>query len=321
MAGVCLWKARSLVKMIRESTEDVRPKDSFDFWREKATPLVNAYRPPSAAPFSASRAMAAVRLGHFVDTRSDALGIEQTAKQIRQQDSDIIAISMVVSGDCYQRQGDTSVQVGPGGIAIVDMSSPYAIGSSNAYRELRVHLPRDIFTAQIGRIETLAGRNYAAGGALHGLFASYFRDFADVLPTLSATDADRGFEGLLFLLQSAVAGRAPFAKNQVEPAALRSLAELFIGRHLHDPDLDPNRIAAALSISRTRLYEVFAGTNGVAATILAARLDAAQRMLVLPVGATIGVVLLDCGFRDAPTFNRAFRRRFGMTPSELRAMG
>jgi len=44
-------------------------------------------------------------------------------------------------------------------------------------------------------------------------------------------------------------------------------------------------------------------------------------MLVLPGAAAIGVVQLDCGFRDAPTFNRAFRRRFGMTPTELRAMG
>jgi AraC-like DNA-binding protein len=316
-----MWKAGALVNVIRESTDDVRPKDGFDFWREKATPLVNAHRPASGVPFSASRAMAAVTLGIFVDTRSDALGIEQTAKQIRRQDSGEIAISMVVSGDCYQQQGDTSVEVRQGGIAIVDMNSPYAIGSSSAYRELRVHLPRDIFTAQIGRIETLAGRNYAAGGALHGLFASYFQQFADVLPAMSATEADRGFEGLLFLLQSAMAVRAPVAKNQVEPAALRSLAETYIGRHLHDPDLDPSRIAAALSISRTRLYEAFAETDGVAATILAARLDAAQRMLVLPEGAAIGAVLLDCGFRDAPTFNRAFRRRFGMTPTELRTMG
>jgi AraC-like DNA-binding protein len=307
--------------MIRESTEGVRPEKCFDFWREKATPLVNAYRPASAASFSASRAMTAVSLGSFVDTRSDALGIEQTAKQIRQQDSDLIAISMAVSGDCYQQQGDTSAQVHHGGIAIVDMNSPYAMGSSSAYRELRVHLPRDIFTAHIGRIETLAGHNYAAGGALHALFASYFREVAELLPAMTATDADRGFEGLLYLLQSALAVRAPVAKNQVGPEALRSLAETYIGRHLHDPNLDPNRIAAALSISRTRLYEVFAETDGVAATILAARLDAAQRMLMLPGGAAIGVVLLDCGFRDAPTFNRAFRRRFGMTPTELRAMG
>jgi AraC-like DNA-binding protein len=315
-----MWKARALVKMIRESTEGLHPKEGFDFWREKATPLVNAHRPASAAPFSASRAMAAVSLGSFVDTRSDALGIEQTAKQIRQQDSDLIAISMAVSGDCYQQQGDTSVQVSHGGIAIVDMNSPYAMGSSSAYRELRVHLPRDIFTAHIGRIETLAGRSYAAGGALHGLFASYFREFAELLPAMTAADADRGFEGLLYLLQSALSVRAPVAKGPVGPLALRSLAETYIRRHLHDPDLDPNRIAAALSISRTRLYEVFAETDGVAATILAARLDAAQRMLMLPGGAAIGVVLLDCGFRDAPTFNRAFRRRFGMTPTELRTI-
>jgi len=32
----------------------------------------------------------------------------------------------------------------------------------------------------------------------------------------------------------------------------------------------------------------------------------------------IALIAFDAGFADLSTFNRAFRRRFGMTPSEMR---
>jgi AraC-like DNA-binding protein len=35
--------------------------------------------------------------------------------------------------------------------------------------------------------------------------------------------------------------------------------------------------------------------------------------------ATVTQIATDCGFADLSTFNRAFRRRFGATPSDIRA--
>ncbi len=57
--------------------------------------------------------------------------------------------------------------------------------------------------------------------------------------------------------------------------------------------------------------------------VLDARLDRARRMLVDPNLAyhNISAIALDAGFGDLSYFNRVFRRRFGGTPSDIRAAG
>src|SRR5262249_36222683 len=55
--------------------------------------------------------------------------------------------------------------------------------------------------------------------------------------------------------------------------------------------------------------------------VLAQRLCRAHRLLTDPRFANhkVSTIALDSGFGDLSYFNRAFRRRYGMTPSELRA--
>jgi AraC-like DNA-binding protein len=55
--------------------------------------------------------------------------------------------------------------------------------------------------------------------------------------------------------------------------------------------------------------------------VLAQRLVRAHRLLTDPlhVNQKVGAISLDAGFGDLSYFNRAFRRRYGITPSELRA--
>jgi AraC-like DNA-binding protein len=54
--------------------------------------------------------------------------------------------------------------------------------------------------------------------------------------------------------------------------------------------------------------------------VLAQRLVHAHRMLADPrfAGRAIGAIAFEAGFGDLSHFNRTFRRRFGMTPSEAR---
>ena len=55
--------------------------------------------------------------------------------------------------------------------------------------------------------------------------------------------------------------------------------------------------------------------------LLGERLNHAHRMLTSPrfVNRTVGAIALDVGFNDLSYFNRTFRRRFGTTPSDVRA--
>ena len=55
--------------------------------------------------------------------------------------------------------------------------------------------------------------------------------------------------------------------------------------------------------------------------VLAQRLVRAHRLLTDPrcAGQKISAIALDVGFWDVSYFNRVFRRRYGMAPSDLRA--
>jgi AraC-like DNA-binding protein len=90
-------------------------------------------------------------------------------------------------------------------------------------------------------------------------------------------------------------------------------------------NLAGNVTAAALSarhrLSSRYIRKLFEGENtSLSQFVLAQRLTRVYRMLPDPryAGRTITDMALAVGFGDVSTFNREFRRRFGMTPSDVR---
>lgn len=88
-----------------------------------------------------------------------------------------------------------------------------------------------------------------------------------------------------------------------------------------DATRDLGSIAASRRISPRYIQMLFeeAGTT-FSHYALNLRLDSARRMLESPLhrGWTITAVAMEAGFGDISHFNRSFRRRFGMSPSDCR---
>ena len=90
--------------------------------------------------------------------------------------------------------------------------------------------------------------------------------------------------------------------------------------NLRSPSLDPNQLCREAAISRTQLYRMLEGEGGVAHYIQRQRLSEGFAQLsdisnVLPVSRIAEMLC----FADASSFSRAFRREFGMSPSDVRA--
>jgi AraC-like DNA-binding protein len=88
-----------------------------------------------------------------------------------------------------------------------------------------------------------------------------------------------------------------------------------------DPSLDLASLAARHAISPRYVQKLFdeAGTT-YSDFVLELRLDLARRMLSSPryEASTVTSVAFDSGFGDLSSFNRRFKQRYGMTPSEYR---
>jgi AraC family transcriptional regulator len=95
----------------------------------------------------------------------------------------------------------------------------------------------------------------------------------------------------------------------------------YAAAHL-DADLSLAALSARAGLSRFRVQRLFAATAGETAKQYAVRLRLERAAaLLLASREPVLHVALACGFAGHETFCRAFRRRFGLTPSAYRARG
>lgn len=132
--------------------------------------------------------------------------------------------------------------------------------------------------------------------------------------------------GLHLLQLGAIAISRPFqaSKQDVSRGLNAARIEVIIAElqaHLTSPQLDLDWVARRQRLSPRQIQRLFAsrGTS-FSDELRRLRLARAAQMLANPAFSkhSILTIALDVGFSDAPTFNRAFKRHFGLTPGDLR---
>ena len=99
-------------------------------------------------------------------------------------------------------------------------------------------------------------------------------------------------------------------------------AEQYMSRHLERPELDAQAVARALGVSLRHLNRRFAPRGeSVSDCLWRMRLERVRAALADPrlQRVTVAEIAYRHGFSSAAHFSRAFRRRFGTTPSGHRA--
>jgi AraC-like DNA-binding protein len=103
---------------------------------------------------------------------------------------------------------------------------------------------------------------------------------------------------------------------------LYQLARVVIARHYRHP-LTLSEVARALASSPRQVSRAYAQFGGVTfrEDLLSRRLSVAAQLLIEQPAIPIRDVARLVGFRQAPHFAKAFRRRYGLTPARFRAEG
>ncbi|RUZ88595.1 AraC family transcriptional regulator, partial [Mesorhizobium sp. M7A.F.Ca.US.003.02.2.1] len=161
-----------------------------------------------------------------------------------------------------------------------------------------------------------------SGGAMR-LLLDYVRsiqDAGDVLTPEAWHLATTHIFDLVALAMGATRDAAEIARGRgVRVARLRAIkAEITA----HGGDLSAEDIARRHRLSARYIRKLFEseGTS-LSDFMLCQRLLRAHRMLSNPrhAGRSITAIAFEAGFNDLSYFNRAFRRRYGATPSDVRA--
>ena len=134
---------------------------------------------------------------------------------------------------------------------------------------------------------------------------------------LVAMSAAQALYGLVGATLTATAGRPARPDAEV----LRGRVHDVLRARFMEPDLDASEVARELRVSRRHLFAQFSGTADRFATVLRdVRLDHAADLLAGGAPTlTVRRIARECGFGGPAQLSRAFRERFGVTPSEFRS--
>ena len=170
-------------------------------------------------------------------------------------------------------------------------------------------------------IDALMARRLGAQGGISRVALETMRSAWRELPGMPA-DSARSLGDVitqcvhLSLLELAGRGNAA-----VQRETLRERIKQHVMRHLGDPQLSVEAIAAALGVSRRHLYNAFADEpEGVAGYVLARRIDACRAAFETEriAGKSVTDIAVAHGFSSMAHFSRVFRSRVGLSPSEFR---
>ncbi|MER8042061.1 helix-turn-helix domain-containing protein [Streptomyces sp. NPDC094032] len=317
--------------MAGAQTVRLSAREGFEAWSGMVGDLV---MPVSlASPYvDGFRGVAtAVDLGHTDVTgfAFSPMSARRVAAQIRRADPENYFLFLVHGSPVGLEQARNTTLLRAGDMALFDSSHPMRTEFLDEGRLSRVsllRLPRAALPLPQDRADRLLGTRLAAGTVPGALLASYLtglRAHADrcdpaELPRLGSIGLD-----LCAAYLAAQSGGPAALPAETRRQVLRTRILAFVDHNLPDPELGPAAIAAHHHISVRLLHTLFREEpETVGALIRRLRLercraDLADRRLA---HAKVGDIAARWGFRHPADFSRAFRRAYGMAPSDHRRL-
>lgn len=218
-------------------------------------------------------------------------------------------------------QNGRRVVIGPSDFVVIATRLPLSYASAFAQDFAAVVVPEALVAGNLGSPDRLAGAILPGDTAEAQLLAAYL--FTCAFPVDPAMKALIGRH--LADLAVAALARALRLDDLTEARGIRAarLGEIrrIIEERLDEPMLNAVRVARQIGVTDRYVQKLFeeAGTT-FSAHMLERRLLRARQRLADPAhaGRTIQDIAWASGFSNASHFNRAFRRRFGETPTSVR---
>lgn len=295
-------------------------------WREEVgRNLLNLdFRPEGDSPFRFRMSPVLVGPGVRVVHNAHGPGYTFRDSELLRDGNNCLAIVYPVRGTLnFSQDGGGTLRRNEAKLLICDREGQIGAATACNYVSL-IFQPEDL-PAGID-IEQLASAPWQAAAPALRLLRSYVETLNGTLIPPESDLASVTHRHILDLVRLAASERTQsdpsdlLAASTIGEARVR-IAREDIARGFRDPNLTEEMIASLQGISTRHLQRIFE-VAGLSFTevVNTLRLDAAHAGLSDRASkhATVMEIALASGFSDVSHFNRLFRRRFGMTPSDVR---
>ena len=261
------------------------------------------------------------------DITIDPVAIHRSIENIYRDDNDDFLLSTQVEGTVIVKVADTEFIQRPGDLAIMSAGEPYSIIHTQRSHRLILHIPKTLFLERI--LSHQVGRTFkpqlVAAGGLASIVHEMLKALGFEADKLQITEQFTLAECLLELTSTVLRSGAnqEYEQEHVKQSALFRRILEFIEANYTDCELTPQKIANANCISMRYLHSLFhhAGMT-VSKWMWERRLKATREDLLDPGmhNKRISEIAFQRGFNDTAHFSRAFKKRFDISPSQLRQL-
>lgn len=253
---------------------------------------------------------------------SSALLFERTSA-LMQDANDDLAVIILSAPSRFQSKAGSDLPLAGGEAVLVPFDQEWK-WAHGAVKVLCLRIPRSALPPRARPSRSASAQIVPKDAPALRLLSAYAQTLLALDRPLSAASGHLAAKHLrdLFadILQSDASGAPEDGASMAE--ARLAVMKRDIERHLDDLAVDVRWLAARHGVTPRYVQMLFERDGTTFSEYVRLRkLEMAHRMLSDPAGAhrRVGEIALDAGFSDISNFNRAFRRHYGVTPTELRA--
>jgi AraC family transcriptional activator of tynA and feaB len=308
------------------STDDVEGRSRLAYWTdlhwECFCPV--AITPASADDFRARFSIGTVGSLAIAETNSMPAALEHDERHLVESPAKRFSMLMALDGTIQVSHRGNKIALEPGDWTLLDRLASSHLSFHAPNRAISVHVPQMALDRFLPTRTDLCGRAMRGGMGFGSTLRSavmsvWERMHGDIEPSAETILVDV----LLRLIAASCA-----LEHKEEPSgktiasARKTQIRHFIEAHLRDADLSVERIAHSLDISPRYVRMIFATeSESVTAYILRRRLERCAEIIVDPLlqHRTLTETAFEWGFSNMAHFSRAFKRHFGVSPTEFRS--
>ncbi len=311
------------------STTDIAERERADYWIAACRSVWGDIHLRSSGAGDIYGALRSVRIGSSQVTWT-SLGSMDLSRP-RAQTAPFYSVAFSIRGQSTIVNDSRDVTLKPNAVFLIDSSRPTAFhvnrprssadGISGVHDKFSIQLPAHMIRDRLGAdrgFPPVRLNRTSAGASVVWQFARALYDSGPALDESSASFLERQLCDLIAFCFSPTAGA--FSEDSTLLIAHRRRATQWIERHYADERISPQAIAAACGISVSYLHKFYRGTGrSVMEHVRDVRLDAAHAHLKQSrPTTTISEIAYSVGYRSLSDFSRAYKQRFGYSPSWTR---
>jgi AraC-like DNA-binding protein len=318
----------SATRVVEFSTKQIPEPDRIALWREHYGHVMLRVdiEPDPGTVFEAHNRTLSLPGLQLMDASSSPVRVARSGQYLADGNDDVV-LAINQRGAALFESAGRRQSLRAGEAIILSCGEAASFRRVDLGKSVTLRVPRATLESSAVSIDEALMRPIPANcGALRLLedYTGWLFNAAGSIEAQILNLSVRHIQDLVALTLGPSAGFAETARTRGLRAARLKLAKAFVVAHSHRRDISVATVAANLNVTPRYVQRLFEADGTTFSEFLTAqRLARAHRMLCeLSSGQmAISTIAYDVGFGDLSYFNRCFRRRYGLTPREIRGDG